>query len=392
MAVVLGGLALLPAGLAQSQAPPANVITATRVIGDETRTRFIADLTTDVDIQVFALADPYRIVIDLPEVHFQLEPGTGATGRGLISAYRFGLISRGKSRIVLDVTGPVRVDDQFVLAAVADQPARLVVDLVTTTPTAFAAAAAAYRDSGGAAPPPAVATLNGLRTVVIDPGHGGIDAGAIGVSNTLEKAVVLAFSLELAEQLRATGRYNVVLTRADDTFLSLGERVDIARAHRADIFLSIHADVFEQPSVRGIAVYTVSERASNQMAAAIAAGENRADILAGVNLRVADDVVADILIDLARRETKNFSISLARGLVAQLEQTNLMSRKPHQEAGFVVLKAPDVPSVLVELGFLSNPEDEQILLNAAWRERTAASMVRAVDAFFATRMVGAALP
>ncbi len=392
MAVVLGGLALLPAGLAQSQAPPANVITATRVIGDETRTRFIADLTTDVDIQVFALADPYRIVIDLPEVHFQLEPGTGATGRGLISAYRFGLISRGKSRIVLDVTGPVRVDDQFVLAAVADQPARLVVDLVTTTPTAFAAAAAAYRDSGGAAPPPAVATLNGLRTVVIDPGHGGIDAGAIGVSNTLEKAVVLAFSLELAAQLRATGRYNVVLTRADDTFLSLGERVDIARAHRADIFLSIHADVFEQPSVRGIAVYTVSERASNQMAAAIAAGENRADILAGVNLRVADDVVADILIDLARRETKNFSISLARGLVAQLEQTNLMSRKPHQEAGFVVLKAPDVPSVLVELGFLSNPEDEQILLNAAWRERTAASMVRAVDAFFATRMVGAALP
>lgn len=373
---------------ALAQAADVNMVVATRVVGDETRTRFIADITNELAVNVFALSDPYRIVIDLPEVHFQLDPATGAEGRGLISAYRFGLISRGMSRIVLDVTQPVRVDDYFVLAPVDGQPARLVLDLVTTTAEDFQTAALAYQAAPAAAAPVANPTDNGLPVVVIDPGHGGIDPGATGVTGVVEKNVVLAFSLELAEQLRATGRYSVVLTRDDDTFLSLNGRVDFARSRGADIFLSIHADSFSQSSVRGTTIYTVSERASNQIAAAIAAGENRADILAGVNLVVADEGVADILIDLTRRETQNFSVALARSLIDSLSDTTRMFGTPHQEAGFVVLKAPDVPSVLIELGFLSNREDEQRLGSSDWRQQAAGSVVRAIDTFFATRVAG----
>lgn len=373
-----------------------NLVTDTRVVGDEGRTRFIADLTADVDLRVFSLADPYRIVIDLPEVHFQLPAGTGAEGRGLVSAYRFGLISRGQSRIVLDATGPVRVADYFVIPPVpgAGEPARLVVDLVTATEEEFATAALAYQESRSPTAPMVVPQVdNGRTVIVIDPGHGGIDTGAVGLSNTVEKHIVLAFSQELAAQLRATGRYDVLLTRDSDTFLSLNQRVQFARSHHADIFLSIHADSFPSSStVRGTAIYTVSERASNEIAAQLAAGENRADILAGVNVAAADDLVADILVDLARRETARFSVALARDLVAQIEAATIMSRSPHQEAGFVVLKAPDVPSVLVELGFVSNPEDARNLGSESWRRSTAAAMVGAIDAFFATRVAGALRP
>ncbi|MGV8840528.1 MAG: N-acetylmuramoyl-L-alanine amidase [Bauldia sp.] len=386
-------LAALPS-LVRAQAD-LNLVTDTRVIGDGNRTRFIADLTTDVDVRVFPLADPYRIVIDLPEVHFQLPAGMGDTGRGLISAYRFGLISRGQSRIVLDATGPVRVDDYFVIPAVpgAGEPARLVVDLVTATAGEFQTAALEYQQSRAPNAPVVVPPDDGRTLVVIDPGHGGIDTGAIGLSNTVEKQVVLAFSLELAAQLRATGRYDVLLTRTDDTFLSLDNRVAFARSRGADVFLSIHADSFPSSStVRGTAVYTVSERASNQIAAELAAGENRADILAGVNIAAGDDLVADILVDLARRETARFSVALARDLVTEIETATALSRSPHQEAGFVVLKAPDVPSVLVELGFVTNPDDARNLGSEAWRRTTAGAMVDAIDAFFATRVAGALRP
>src|SRR5688572_13904095 len=198
--LILAVVAILPAASAIGQAGPAMVIAA-RVVGDENRTRFIADITDDIDVAVFALADPYRIVIDLPEVHFQLDPGNGDEGRGLVSAYRFGLISRGMSRIVLDLTEPTRVDDFFVLPPVDGQPARLVVDLVPTTAQEFMVAAAAHRESFVPMPRPPVAPNpagDGRLVVVIDPGHGGIDPGATGVNDTLEKDVVLAFSLELA--------------------------------------------------------------------------------------------------------------------------------------------------------------------------------------------------
>lgn len=372
----------------------ANTVTATRIVGDQSRTRFIADLTDEVTVNVFSLADPYRIIIDLPEVHFQLASGTGNEGFALISAYRFGLISRGQSRIVLDVAEPVEVANYYVLDPVGGEPARLVIDLVPTTREAFIADALQYVEATGGqiatAPPPLSDNFgDGRLVVVIDPGHGGIDPGAIGANGALEKDVVLAFSLELADQLRATGRYEVLMTRETDTYPSLSDRVEFARSSRADIFLSIHADSFpQQTSVRGAAVFTVSERASTQMVADLAARENRADILAGLNIPGATDEVFDILIDFARRETKNFSIILARQIIGGLETVTELAPNPQQEAGFVVLKAPDVPSVLVELGFLTNSEDEEILQSRVWRRQTAATLVEAIGAFFEIRVAG----
>ncbi len=379
--------------LAQSAAP-INVITATRVIGDENRTRFIADLTDAVDVNVFALADPYRIVIDLPEIHFQLDPGTGEEGFGLISAYRYGLISRGQSRIVLDVTEPVSVADSFVIPAVADQPARLVIDLTPTTREAFLANALDYQQNSGTRPVATTTPTDNFDddrlVVVIDPGHGGIDSGAISPNNVMEKDIVLAFAQELADQLRATGRYEVLMTRDDDSFVTLNNRVAFAQQASADMFISIHADAFpQQSSVRGTAVFTVSERASNQMAAELVAHENQADVLAGVDIQDADTDVVDILLDLARRETKNFSIMLGRDIIDRLRGKTELAPNPLQEAGFVVLKAPDIPSVLVELGFLTNPQDEQLLQSEDWRRQTASAMVDAVATFFDTRVAGA---
>ncbi|MHA1559324.1 MAG: N-acetylmuramoyl-L-alanine amidase [Alphaproteobacteria bacterium] len=375
-------------------ADAANTVTATRIVGDQSRTRFIADLTDEVAVNVFSLADPYRIIIDLPEVHFRLASGTGNAGFGLISAYRFGLISRGQSRVVLDASEPVEVANYYVLAPVGDEPARLVVDLVPTTREAFLADALQYREAtegqiAAASPPLSDNFGDGRLVVVIDPGHGGIDPGAIGGRGVFEKDVVLVFSLELAAQLRATGRYEVLMTRETDTYPSLTDRVEFARASRADIFLSIHADSFpQQTSVRGAAVFTVSERASTQMVADLAARENRADILAGLNIPGATDEVFDILIDFARRETKNFSIILAREIIDGLEAVTELAPNPQQEAGFVVLKAPDVPSVLVELGFLTNSEDEEVLQSSEWRQRSAATLVAAIGAFFETRVAG----
>lgn len=384
--------AVVPSAYAQDQSG-LNIVSDTRIVGDETRTRFIADMTAAAEAEVFALADPNRIVIDLPEVHFQLEPGTGSEGFALISAYRYGLISRGQSRIVLDVAAPVEVADYFVIPAVEGQPARLVIDLVTTSAAAFRAAALDYQ-STIAPPQPAPLNANddGRLTIVIDPGHGGLDPGAVR-GDILEKDIVLAFSLELAAQLRAVGRFDVLMTRQDDQFLSLNERVEFARQRRADIFISVHADSFPGSSaVRGTAIYTVSERASNQSVAEIAARENQSDILAGMDIHDTPNEVADILIDLARRETKNFSVLLARDMIDQLSEATRLSNNPHQEAGFVVLMAPDVPSVLVELGFLSNPEDERILQSEEWRRQVAAAMVDGIEAFFATRTAGTFLP
>jgi N-acetylmuramoyl-L-alanine amidase len=369
-------------------AQPAPGITATRVVGDETRTRFVADLTGTLEPHVFTLADPYRIVIDLPEVRFQLADGTGS-GFALISAYRYGLISRGQSRIVLDVTRPVEVANVFVTQPEAGQPARLVVDLVATSRETFLANALEYQQPVPNVVPPANNGDDGRLVVVIDPGHGGIDPGAIGAGDVLEKDVVLEFAFELAAQLRGTGRYDVYLTRTGDTFLTLTERVEFARAASADIMLSLHADAYPQQSaVRGAAIFTLSERASNQLVAEIAARENRADILAGVNIEGATDDVADILIDFMRRETKNFSILLARNIVDHLRGSTQLAPYPQQEADFLVLKAPDVPSVLVELGFLTNPQDEDLLQSPAWRSSTASSLVAAINEFFATRIAG----
>jgi N-acetylmuramoyl-L-alanine amidase len=218
--------------------------------------------------------------------------------------------------------------------------------------------------------------------VVLDPGHGGLDPGAIGISGTYEKDIALATAQELARLLEAMKRYRVVLTRNGDEFLPLQDRVGVARDVGGDLFLSIHADALPNAAVRGASVYTLSEKASDAEAAALAARENKADLIAGIDLSRQEPAVSEILLDLARRQTNNLSIRLARELVVELGRAAPLLDNTHRSAGFAVLKAPDIPSALVELGCLSNHAEERQLQQTSYQRKLAASLLRSVNDYF----------
>jgi N-acetylmuramoyl-L-alanine amidase len=391
------------------------VASAARVAGDDGRTRFVADLSAPVGFTAYVLPDPYRVIIDLPQVAFELPPGAGRSTRGLVSEYRFGPVAEGRSRIVLDTKGPVLIERSFLREAEAGQPARIVVDLVQTSAADFAARleadrpaaeAAIAQASAAAVPIPrprpgseAVASApeslasprpGGRKLVVIDPGHGGIDPGAIGTRKTREKDVVLAYGLALKEVLEASGAVDVMMTRSDDRFLTLKERVRFARDNQADLFIAIHADTVRGPEARGATIYTLSEKASDAEAEALAHKENRADIIAGVHLENESEAVTDILIDLVQRESKTHALVFARKAVSEMKPVTAFTGKPMRSAGFMVLKAPDVPSVLVELGYLSSREDELQLTSPEWRKRVAKAMGRAVETYFAQQLAARA--
>jgi len=222
------------------------------------------------------------------------------------------------------------------------------------------------------------------KIIVLDPGHGGVDPGARGRA-LREKDIVLSFARELAAQLRASGHYQVYLTRQKDVYISLRERVRFARRKNADLFISIHADAIRKKNIRGLSVYTLSEKASDSEAAALAANENRSDIIAGIDFGDQPPEVTDILIDLAQRGTKNSSVKFANHVIDHAKHSTLLLERPHRFAGFRVLKAPDVPSVLIELGFLTNRADEKQLASAKWRRKVANAFVLAINNYFATR-------
>jgi N-acetylmuramoyl-L-alanine amidase len=389
LVMLFAGAALLAP---DAQARPREAVAKdARLAGDRGRTRFIADLSEKVDVNVFSLADPYRVIVDLPEVNFQMPAGLGTEERGLVTGYRFGLFAPGKSRIVIDVNGPFLVEKAFVLEARGDQPARLVVDLVATDRVTFLAK---LRDAKSPAvgsiphPDPAAMVAKTKPVIVLDPGHGGIDPGTASADGTTEKEVVLAFAKVLRQKLEEKGDYQVYLTREDDTFLSLRERVEFAQGKGANLFVSIHADSFPKHTTEasGATVYTLSERASDEEAKELAAKENFSDALAGVDLPShRDEVVANILIDLAQRETQNRSTVFAKSVVGEMRASDL-HRKSLKSAGFRVLKSPDVPSVLLELGFLSNPDDEKRLTSDDWRAAMAEKVTAAIDAYFAKRV------
>lgn len=371
------------------------VATDMRLGGDATQTRFIMDLDRKIDVHVFTLADPYRVVLDIPQVIFQLPPHAGDSGRGLIKEFRFGLVMPGGSRMVFDLARPARVDKAFVVDAAAGSPARFVLDLVATDRESFLRAVAqeekiARSEAPPVTPPPAVSN-DPRPLVVLDPGHGGIDTGTRAPNGECEKDIVLAFAKTLRDHLEKSGKYRVLLTRADDTFVALPDRVQIARQAGAALFISIHADFLphKEGDAEGATVYTLSDRPSDPQAARVAAEENRADVIAGVNLKDEPDDVAGILLDLAQRETKTFSLQFAHKLVADLKSATHLNKDPVRSAGFRVLRAPDVPSVLVELGYVSNKEDLQSLNSDGWRDRTADSITAAVNEYFATHLASA---
>lgn len=383
------------------QAVPATwdaVATGARVGGDGARTRFVADLSRNVNYSVYVLPDPYRVIIDLPNVSFDLPPGIGRKVRGLVAEYRYGLIERGKSRIVIDTRGPVLIEKSFIVEPQAGQPARLVVDMVKTTEEAFVKSynlELAKNQIGMAelAADPVAPRKRAVfpgeaskKIIVLDPGHGGIDPGAVSRNGTKEKDVVLAFATTLRKALLATGKYEVVMTRSDDRFISLKNRVRVARDKEADLFLAIHADTVLGQDARGVTIYTLSDKASDAEAEELAKRENRADIIGGLDLEAETEEITDILIDLAQRESKNHAVFFSKKAVSQLRPLTLMTGKPMRSAGFMVLKAPDVPSILLELGFLSSKSDEKLLTSPVWQTKIAKAFATAMDSYFATEV------
>jgi N-acetylmuramoyl-L-alanine amidase len=410
---LLCGAALLTSGLslvkaADEQAPASTPIYPiafdARLAGDARQTRFVLDIDKAIVFRAFTLADPYRLVVDIPQVNFRLPAGTGVAGRGLVKAFRYGLVMPGGSRIVFDLTGPAKVTSSTMLAAANGQPPRLVLELEETDAASFKQAIAAQSapalkssisETNAMASPPVVpkpATPPDPRpVVVIDPGHGGIDNGTRAGEET-EKNLVLAFGLALRDRLEKSGKYRVVMTRTDDTFIPLDDRVKIGRSQAAALFVSIHADYLPHGDgdVQGATIYTVSDKATDAEAARLAESENRADAIGGVNLTQEPTDVADILIDLAQRETRTFSNRFAHLLMSEMKSATRMHKHPLKSAGFRVLKAPDVPSVLVELGYVSNKADLDHLLSESWRSKTVGSMAQAIDVFLAKRLATAA--
>lgn len=372
------------------------VATDLRIGGDDKQTRFVVDLNRKIDLAAFTLADPYRVVVDLPQVNFKLPAKAGTQSRGLVKAYRYGLIMQGGSRIVLDIKGPVRIEKAFVLDAAEGQPARLVLDLAAIDRVVFMRNISLQTrpaHNTGAKPnePPVKADGDARPLVVVDPGHGGIDNGTKGSGGELEKDIVLAFSQVLREKLESGGKYRVAMTRSDDSFIPLSERVRFARTRGAALFISVHADALPRKEglAEGATVYTLSETASDAEAARLAEAENKADVIAGVDLTAEPNDVANILVDLAQRETKTFSMQFARTVVDELKSAARMHKHPLKAAGFKVLTAPDVPSVLIELGYMSTRDDLKQLNSPAWRARTAQAVVKAVETFFTPRVAGA---
>ncbi len=363
-----------------------------RIGAESGKTRFVLELTEAPSYRIFSLPDPYRVVIDLPALNWRLPTDRDSWHKGAISAMRFGLFSPVTSRVVLDLTEPVSVDKAFTLVPSNGTNHRLVVDLIPISRAAFLLPAERQlkaseqplpRVSEAALPTvPDRPKEDARPTIVIDPGHGGIDPGATGVAGTLEKNLMLSYATEVRRQLEATGRFRVVLTRDSDVFLSLRDRVKVAQESDADIFLSLHANTHSKTSVRGASVFALSEKASDAEAAALATKENKADIIAGVDLSDQTDVISMILIDLAQRDTMNQSTRFGRQLIGQLEGEIRLVKNPNRSAGFVVLKSPDVPSLLFEIGYMSNKEEEKILLTKKHKGRISAAIVRAIVKYF----------
>ncbi|MFL6792747.1 MAG: N-acetylmuramoyl-L-alanine amidase [Bradyrhizobium sp.] len=397
----LPGAAAPPSPVA---APNFPIASDARLAGDAKQTRFILDLDKTIQFRAFTLADPYRVVVDIPQVTFQLASSTGTAGRGLVKAFRYGLVMPGGSRIVLDLAAPAKIANSYVLEAANDQPPRLVLELEGVDrsnfvqslspenrpelkPTIADANAAVGADAAAAK----AAEPTDLRPlIVIDPGHGGIDNGTQSNGET-EKNLVLGFGLALRDRIEKSGKYRVAMTRTDDTFIPLNDRVKIAHNQSAALFVSIHADALprREGDAQGATIYTLSDKASDAEAERLAEAENKADAIGGVNLTDEPTEVADILIDLAQRETRTFSNRFARLLMGEMKTTVRMHKHPLKSAGFRVLKAPDVPSVLVELGYVSNKGDLEHLVSENWRTKTVGSMAQAIDAFFAKRLATA---
>jgi N-acetylmuramoyl-L-alanine amidase len=373
---------------------PLPIVMSARIGEHDDRTRLVIELSDPVNLRAFALAGPDRVVIDMPEVSWRLGAPPRPSGFGSVKSYRYGTFRAGNSRMVIDLNQPVTVSDALVIPPSSGFGYRVVIDLFPTNRAKFDAQAGwpadlKKRESDAeklaamiAAQQTPAARGGGKKVVVIDPGHGGLDSGTIGVNGLMEKDLALAEGLKLARELRARG-YSVFMTRDSDTFIPLRQRVAIGRSHKADLFIALHADSNPDGGVTGTSIYTLNDGRSDREAAALARRENQSDIIAGVDLSGDNNPVAPILINLAQRDTINKSSQFATIALKELGQvTDILARSPHRSASLAVLVAPDVPAVLIELGYLSNEVDAGQMNTDAWRGKVARAIAEAVDAQF----------
>lgn len=453
--VLLGfGASAMTAGTVAAQttaalpsAPPRTAVVDARLGIHPDKTRFVLELSDPVSFSVSVAADPYRVIVDLPDL---IWPGGSlpVEGKGVVARYHHAGGPRG-TRLTFETVGPARLREGYMIPPRDGHQPRLVLDLEKATPAEFRQLAGAGKDTkevGGrspltmssivssamavpapvpapqpspsaasetnatvSAPPPFVPlppippaqlipaalpaappapenkppTVAEKPLIVLDPGHGGQDPGAIGVGGIYEKDITLATAKEVKRQLEATGRYRVKLTRDSDVFIRLRDRVAIGREAGADLFISLHADSISSGDMRGLSIYTLSDKASDREAEMLAAKENRADALVGLDLSGENQLVANILIDLAQRDTMNHSKRFATlALQALGRDVPLIANRPHRQAGFAVLTAPDVPSALIEMGYLSNRQDVGLLTSGAHRERLGKGLARTIDGYF----------
>ena len=350
--------------------------------------------------------DPYRIAIDLPDLQWKAGNLVPLNLSGL-TALRYGPLQNGISRIVFDLNRPVTISSAFILPHDQKQPDRLVIDYARATDAQFrsnlgithgslpvaapAPQTTQYLKKPASAPspqkiadtPPPPKTTSKKPLIIIDAGHGGPDSGTIGVNRVMEKNVTLAIARELGRQLANSGDYRVLLTRDTDVFIPLKERVNFARRNNGDLFVSIHADSIDKPGVDGASIYTLSDKASDAQSAKLAARENRADAIGGIDLSNEDQDVASILVDLAMRDTMNQSRFFAGKVAKIFRSLDLdLLESPTRSAGFAVLKAPDIPSILLETGYLSNRSEARLLSSPEHQKTIALALKRSIDAYF----------
>ena len=400
--VAVSGLSLtgMNNGFAQSsQENVLSVVKNFRLGVHDAKTRIVMDVKGPISYKYFLLANPYRLVLDMLEVDFELHPVSGVLTGGVLG-YRFGLLKPGISRVVIDLSKPLLVDKHFIIKPGAKPQSRLVIDLTPTTRSKFLAHVRKSRNQktigllklkseeqkhqtnqGFKNKFPQKKTSKS-KIIVLDPGHGGVDPGAIGVKGTYEKKIVLMAAKSIKKILAKSGRYNVILTRKSDRFIPLRKRVAIARRAKADLFISLHADSIKNGAVRGATVYTLSENASDREAAQLAERENKSDLIVGIDLDAESQEVTDILIDLVQRETMNQSAVFADAIVQEITKKIKTHRRPHKFAGFAVLKALDIPSILLEMGYLSNIEDETLLNTDAFQKKLGRAILLGLDRYF----------
>lgn len=368
---------------AQSLSGLAHVDPAKSEIRDERGgVRLELGLTQGVPWRLFTLDDPRRLVIDFREVNWSRADKTVMLNADLVSDVRFGGFLPGWSRMVLDLSGPLVVSAAEMSVDATSSAAVLNVRMDWKTPEMFAAASGMPRDPRWDLPQPANLVANtdkrdpdAALVVMLDPGHGGVDPGAER-DGAQEKELMLRFAREIREALRRAGKFEVHMTREEDVFVSLEARVTRAHKAGADVFISLHADALRQGNAHGATVYTLSDKASDKASALLAERHDRADILAGIDLTGTDDMIADVLLDLARMETRPRTERLAKAMVLGMGQQagGQLNKRPHREAAFSVLKAADIPSVLIEVGFISSDRDLANLRDPVWRTLMAAGI------------------